>query len=283
VKVLDGRHVAAAIEKEVADKIGDGLSPYLVVVLVGEDPASELYVRRKMAACQRVGITSEVVKLPDTTLLMRSLENLNINPKVHGILVQLPLPKGYSKHAVFDAVSPQKDVDGFHTENVGLALQGRPRFLPCTSMAVERILMGNGISLEGKHVVIANRSDVVGKPLFGMLVQDIAHRANATVTMCHDKTPASMFRRICRQADIIVSATGIVGFITPDLVHEETVVVDVGINRDAHGRLCGDVDYEPVLHKAHAVTPVPGGVGPLTVSCLLENTYRASRLHLERG
>lgn len=263
--------------------------PCLAVVLCSDDPASEIYVRRKQAACKEVGIHSTVIRPFDGGIenwtdpmghLLKLLDWLNDDCSIHGILVQLPLPAGLDQYRVFDHLNPLKDVDVFHPENVGLLLQGRPRFVPCTPAAVRELLTRNGVAIEGKKVAIVNRSDVVGKPLKALLIQN-NDQANATVTMCHDRTPPCLLRDVCRSADIIVVAVGKPGFLTADLVSDGAVVVDVGINRqEGSKKIVGDVDFEPVARKASWISPVPGGVGPMTVTMLLRNTIAAQQLLL---
>lgn len=280
-QLLDGKTLARTIQAEIALEVAEFIEnnavvPCLATVLVGADPASEVYVRNKRQACERVGMESRHFPLPAETTedeLLDLVHRLNKDDDVHGILVQLPLPKQISEQRVLLAVSAAKDVDCFHPENVGLLVQGRPRFLPCTPHGVQQLLIRNGIDTAGKHVVVVGRSDIVGKPLANMLVQKGAG-ADATVTVCHSRTrdlPA-----VTRTADILVAAIGKARFITADMVRPGAVVVDVGINRTETG-LCGDVDFAPVAEVASHITPVPGGVGPLTITMLLKNTLTACR------
>jgi methylenetetrahydrofolate dehydrogenase (NADP+)/methenyltetrahydrofolate cyclohydrolase len=280
-QLLDGKTLARTIQAEIAVEVAEfiennGVVPCLATVLVGADPASEVYVRNKRQACERVGMESRHFPLPAETSeeeLLDLVHKLNRDDDVHGILVQLPLPKQISEQRVLLAVSAAKDVDCFHPENVGLLVQGRPRFLPCTPHGVQQLLLRNGIDTAGKHVVVVGRSDIVGKPLANMLVQKGAG-ADATVTVCHSRTrdlPA-----VTRTADILVAAIGKARFITAEMVRPGAVVVDVGINRTETG-LCGDVDFGPVSEVASHITPVPGGVGPLTITMLLKNTLTACR------
>jgi methylenetetrahydrofolate dehydrogenase (NADP+)/methenyltetrahydrofolate cyclohydrolase len=251
-----------------------GITPTLAAVLVGDDPASEVYVRNKRKDCEEVGIASVLEKLPAETTqeqLLTVIEQLNEDSRIHGILVQLPLPKQIDTEAILEAVSPAKDVDAFHPENVGRLVQGRPVFLPCTPHGVVELLKRNNIPTAGKHVVVVGRSDIVGKPLSIMLAQK---GADATVTLCHSRT--ADLPSVTRLADILVVAIGKPNFITADMVLPGATVVDVGINRVESG-LVGDVDYEPVSEVAGAITPVPGGVGPLTRVMLLVNTLTAAR------
>jgi len=279
--LLDGKALAKTIQAEIAAEVTDfverhAVKPCLATVLVGDDPASEVYIRNKRQACERVGMESRHATLPATTSeteLLRYVAGLNSDPAVHGILVQLPLPKQITETQVLIAIDPTKDVDCFHPENVGRLVQGRPRFLPCTPHGVQQLLVRNGIDSAGKHVVIVGRSDIVGKPLANMLVQK-APGADATVTVCHSRT--RNLAEITRTADILVAAIGRPRFVTADMVRPGAVVVDVGINRTATG-LCGDVDFAAVAEVASHITPVPGGVGPLTITMLLKNTLTACR------
>jgi methylenetetrahydrofolate dehydrogenase (NADP+) / methenyltetrahydrofolate cyclohydrolase len=279
-RILDGKQLATTIQAELQQQVAawtlqSGITPGLDVILVGENPASQVYVRNKHQACERIGIASRVHTLPAITTqaeLLQLIEQLNHDPKVHGILVQLPLPKQIASDAVLAAIAPSKDVDAFHAENVGLLVQGRPRFLPCTPHGVVQLLQRSAIPTAGKHVVIVGRSDIVGKPLANMLVQ---RGADATVTICHSQTPD--LGQFTRQADILVAAIGQPRFITANMVRAGAVVIDVGINRVGK-QLCGDVDYDALLSVASAITPVPGGIGPLTVTMLLWNTLKAAQL-----
>ena len=284
---MDGKAISKEIQTEIAQEVSQfieqsGITPCLAAVLVGDDPASEVYVRNKHRACERVGITSQMHKLPASTTqeeLLTLISQLNSAHDVHGILIQLPLPEGIDTLLVLDAVDPQKDVDAFHPENVGLISQGRPRFLPCTPHGVQQILDRCEIKMSGKHAVIVGRSDIVGKPMSMLLTARNSTRgpqaANATVTLCHSRT--QNLAEICRSADVIVAAIGVAKFITADMVKPGAVVVDVGINRTDEG-LCGDVDFEAVREVAGHITPVPGGVGPLTVTMLMYNTLDAAKL-----
>lgn len=278
-QILDGKNLAKQIRRELADEVAafhkeSGITPTLAAVLVGDDPASEVYVRNKRRDCEEVGIASVLEKLPAETTqeqLLTVIEQLNEDSRIHGILVQLPLPKQIDTEAVLEAVSPHKDVDAFHPENVGRLVQGRPVFLPCTPHGVVELLKRNNIPTAGKHVVVVGRSDIVGKPLSIMLAQK---GADATVTLCHSRT--ADLPSVTRLADVLVVAIGKPNFITADMVRPGATVVDVGINRVESG-LVGDVDYESVSEVAGAITPVPGGVGPLTRVMLLVNTLTAAR------
>jgi methylenetetrahydrofolate dehydrogenase (NADP+) / methenyltetrahydrofolate cyclohydrolase len=284
-RVLDGRAVAQQIQAELKGEIEARLAagwprPGLAAVLVGEDPASQVYVRNKHRACQRVGIESRLIHLPASASvdqLLQVIDQLNVDPEVHGILVQLPLPAGWPTRQVLDRIDPAKDVDAFSPVNVGRLVQGRPRFLPCTPHGVVQLLARSRVPTRGQHVVILGRSEIVGKPLANMLLQKDgpcgADWANATVTCCHSQS--TQLADLCRSADILVAAIGQPRFVTADLVAPGAVVIDVGINRLGE-ELVGDVDYQPVAEIASAITPVPGGIGPLTISMLLANTLKAA-------
>ena len=280
-KILDGKALAQTIQAEIAAEVADfvrngAAPPTLAAVLVGEDPASQVYVRNKQRACQRAGIESRMRRLPAETTqdeLLQLIGELNDDDSVHGILVQLPLPKQIDEQVVLRAVSPRKDVDAFHPENVGLLMQGQPRFLPCTPHGIQQLLVRSGIETAGKHVVIIGRSDIVGKPMAAMMMQK-ADGANATVTVCHSRT--ENLPEMSRSADILIVAIGRAKFVTADMVRPGAAVIDVGMNRTDEG-LSGDVDFDAVREVAGHITPVPGGVGPLTVSMLLYNTLEAAR------
>lgn len=286
-RILDGKATAAAIREEIAEEVKQWTdqgnpTPTLAAVLVGDDPASQVYVRNKERACAKVGMQSRLIRRDvDTTTedLLNLLEELNNDPAVNGILVQLPLPDAIDTQKVLDAVTPLKDVDAFAPENVGLLVQGRPRFLPCTPHGVLQILARHDCKLAGKHVVVIGRSDIVGKPMANMLVQrDLgwgADYANATVTICHSRS--QNMAEIVRQADVVVAAVGVPKLVTSDMVQPGAVVIDVGINR-VDEKLVGDVDYDGLLSVASAITPVPGGIGPLTIAMLLRNTLKACQL-----
>jgi len=285
--LLDGKTTAEAIRAEIRQEVVDyqaetGCAPTLAAVLVGDDPASQVYVRNKERACADVGMHSRLSRLSDTTSteqLLNLLSELNADRSVNGILVQLPLPGQVDSQAVLDAVTPLKDVDAFAPENVGLLAQGRPRFLPCTPHGVAQILARYEIETIGKHVVIVGRSDIVGKPMASMLMQrdyGLGPRmANASVTVCHSQSYG--LAELTRQADILIVAIGRPAFITADMVKPRAVVVDVGINR-VGDRLVGDVDFAALQPVASAITPVPGGIGPLTIAMLLRNTLTAAQL-----
>lgn len=286
-EIMDGKAIASEIQKEIAQEVEQfttetGVQPCLAAVLVGDDPASQVYVRNKERACERVGIASQMHRLSSETTqqeLLSLIRELNEDVSVHGILVQLPLPSHLDETSVLDAVNPLKDADAFHPENVGLISQGRPRFLPCTPHGVQQIIDRCGIELSGKHVVVVGRSEIVGKPMAMILLNRDSSRgpraANATVTVCHSRT--TNLADVTKTADVLVAAIGKPLFITADMIKPGAVVVDVGINRVESG-LVGDVDFVPVSEVASHITPVPGGVGPLTVTMLLYNTLTGARL-----
>lgn len=274
---IDGKAIAAAIrqelKQEVATLAAQGIIPGLAVILVGSDPASCTYVRNKQRACAEVGIYSEQVSLPEETTeeeLLAAVRRLNARPDIHGILCQLPLPRHLDDKAVIAAIDPAKDVDAFHAENVGRVMLGEQRFVPCTPAGVMELLHRSGIPVAGRDCVVIGRSNIVGKPMAMLLLQE-----NATVTVCHSRT--ADLAAHCRRADILIAAVGRPGFVTADMVKPGATVIDVGINRDANGRLCGDVDFAAVEPIAGAITPVPGGVGPMTIAMLLRNTVAAAR------
>lgn len=274
---IDGKAIAAAVrgelKAEVAALTAAGNTPGLAVIIVGDDPASRVYVNNKKKACADVGIRSEEFALPaDTTEqeLLALVDTLNRRDDIHGILCQLPLPRGLDDKAVIAAISPEKDVDAFHAANVGHIMIGDYTFLPCTPAGVMELLHRTGISVEGKNCVVIGRSNIVGKPMAMLLLHE-----NATVTICHSRTQG--LAEICRHADVLVAAVGRAGFVTADMVKEGAVVIDVGMNRDAEGKLCGDVDAAAVEPVAGYLTPVPGGVGPMTIAMLLKNTVTAAK------
>jgi len=272
--IINGKEISAAIREEIKAEVhGMSVRPGLAVVLVGDDPASAVYVRNKSKACAEVGIYSEVYRLPEETgreQLLGLIEQLNQSPLIHGILVQLPLPKHLDPEEVIMAIDPAKDVDAFHPVNVGKIMIGNYDFLPCTPAGVMELLHRSGIEVSGKECVVIGRSNIVGKPQAMLLLHE-----NATVTVCHSKTRD--LPSVCRRADILVSAVGKAKFVTADMVRNGAVVIDVGMNRDENGKLCGDVDFEPVSEKASYITPVPGGVGPMTITMLLKNTVTAAK------
>lgn len=276
--ILDGKGFAAqckeSIRQEVQRLTEAGRRPGLAVVLVGNNPASQVYVRNKENDCRECGIYSAMYTLPEETTeqeLLELLDVLNHDDSVHGILVQLPVPKHIDAQKVIEAIDPIKDVDCFHPMNVGYLTQGMPRFAPCTPAGIVKLMEHYGIDPAGKHCVVIGRSNIVGKPMSLLLLQK-----NGTVTICHSGTKDLKEQTL--QADILVSAVGKTGFVTADMVKEGAVVIDVAMNRNDQGKLCGDVDYPAVAEKAGAITPVPGGVGPMTRVMLLENTLTACRL-----
>jgi len=276
-KILDGKKISEEIKERIRIEVGrlreNGITPGLGVILVGENPASKVYVRNKQKACENVGIYSEEHKLPEATTqeeLLSLVERLNRDSKIHGILVQLPLPKHINSDTILNAILPSKDVDGFHPYNMGMLLIGQPIFIPCTPYGIMKLMEYSNIPIEGKTAVVIGRSNIVGKPVAILLM----HK-NATVTVCHSKTKD--LGEVCRRADILVAAIGKPKMIKGDMVKEGAVVIDVGINRLDDGSLVGDVDYEGVSEKAGWITPVPGGVGPMTITMLLNNTLEAAR------
>jgi methylenetetrahydrofolate dehydrogenase (NADP+)/methenyltetrahydrofolate cyclohydrolase len=281
--IIDGKQLAQTMQAEIAAAVAafvqeSGVRPGLAAVLVGDNPASQIYVRNKRRDCQKVGIDSWQHELPRETTQAQLLEHvarLNADPAVHGILVQLPLPPHIDESAVIRAVAPAKDVDGFTPENLGLLAAGHPRYLPCTPHGVQQLLLRGGIPVDGRHVVIVGRSNIVGKPLALILMQK-APGANATVTVCHSRSRD--LAGLTRQADVVVVAIGQARFLKADMVRPGVAVVDVGINRLPDGKVVGDVDFGPVSAVAGAITPVPGGVGPMTITMLLHNTLQAARL-----
>jgi methylenetetrahydrofolate dehydrogenase (NADP+) / methenyltetrahydrofolate cyclohydrolase len=281
--ILDGKALAERFRDELAVevlefRVNTGIVPGLSVVLVGDDPASRVYVRNKQNAVNAAGMNGDVIRLPAETSqadLLALIDELNDDPAVHGILVQLPLPKQIDSRLVIERINPLKDVDGFHPSNFGLLAQGNPRFVPCTPLGIVELLKDAEVETRGAHVVVLGRSQVVGKPIALLLLQK-GEGADATVTVCHTgtKDPAAF----ARQADILIAAMGQPELVTADWVKPGAVVIDVGIHRKADGKLCGDVDFASVSEVASRITPVPGGVGPMTVAMLLSNTLHAARL-----
>ena len=273
MKLLDGKVLAAKMRAEIKENIAKAdIVPGLAVVIVGEDPASKIYVRNKIKACADVGMRSFSYELPATVSqkeLEALLDALAVDDAIHGILLQLPLPKGLNAESAMARIPTEKDVDGFSAEHLGQLVLNEQRFAACTPSGVMMLLKDAGIELSGKNAVVLGRSDTVGKPMALLLLNE-----SATVTICHSKTKD--VAAICRAADVIVSAVGKVNFVTADMVKDGAVVVDVGINHDENGKLCGDVDFENVSKKASYITPVPGGVGPMTITMLLKNTCIAA-------
>ena len=290
-KIIDGKQVAADMRAELKEKVAKlkdkGVTPGLAVVLVGEDPASKSYVTAKERACEEIGIYSDDNRLPAETTeedLLALIDKLNTDPKINGILVQLPLPKHIDEDKILLAIDPAKDVDGFHPVNVGKMVVGQDAYLPCTPHGIIQLLIRSKVKLEGAEVVIVGRSNIVGKPIANMLIQK-APTGNATVTVCHTRTK-NMAEHV-KRADIIIAAAGWPNTITADMVKDGAVVIDVGVNRveDATKkrgyRLAGDVDFEAVKEKASLITPVPGGVGPMTITMLLYNTVQSAEKTLQ--
>jgi methylenetetrahydrofolate dehydrogenase (NADP+)/methenyltetrahydrofolate cyclohydrolase len=273
---IDGKAIAQTVRSELAVRVqrlkAMAVTPGLAVVIVGDDPASKVYVRNKALACQQLEMHSEVHALPAETSqaqIIAFLRRLNADPAIHGILVQLPLPNRMDSRSVIEAIAPEKDVDGFHYQNVGALVVGDAGFYPCTPWGVMRMLEEEGVKVEGKHAVVVGRSTIVGKPMAMLLLN-----ASATVTICHSKTPD--LAAVTRQGDILVAAVGRARMIRADMVKPGAVVIDVGINRLPDGKLAGDVDYAGVAEVASMITPVPGGVGPMTIAMLLANTVKSA-------
>jgi methylenetetrahydrofolate dehydrogenase (NADP+)/methenyltetrahydrofolate cyclohydrolase len=281
--ILDGKALAGRLRQRLAIEVAEfrqatGVVPGLTVVLVGADPASQVYVRNKRNACEAAGMRGEVLRLPAETNqaeLLATIDRLNADQDVHGILVQLPLPRGIDEHTVVERVDPLKDVDGLHPVNAGLLAQGVPRFVPCTPLGIRELLLDAGIDTRGAQAVVLGRSQLVGKPMALLLLQK-GERGDATVTVCHTgtKDPAA----VSRLADILIVAMGRPEQVTANWVKQGAVVIDVGTHKRDDGSLCGDVEYSSVSQVASRITPVPGGVGPLTVAMLLRNTLLAARL-----
>ena len=273
MKLLDGKTLAAQLRTQLKEKIAQSsFALGLAVVIVGEDPASQIYVRNKIKACEEVGIRSYCYELPANAKqeqLEALLSTLGADANVHGILLQLPLPKGLDADKASRCIPVKKDVDGFSSAHLGQLALGKEKIAACTPSGVMKMLAYYGIDVCGKHAVVLGRSDTVGKPMAMLLLN-----ANATVTICHSKT--KNLKEICKQADILISAVGRANYVTEDMLKEGALVVDIGMNRDENGKLCGDVDFEQVKEKASWITPVPGGVGPMTIAMLLENTYRSA-------
>ena len=275
---MDGKMVSAKVRGSILEEVNGlrdkGVRPGLAVIIVGEDPASKVYVRNKERACEECGFYSEKYALPEETTqeeLLGLIDELNHNPRIDGILCQLPVPKHINEQAIIDAISPEKDVDAFHPINVGKIMVGNFDFLPCTPAGVMQLLEEYDIDPNGKNCVVIGRSNIVGKPMAMLLL----HK-NGTVTICHSRT--KNLKEVCAQADILVAAVGKADFVTADMVKEGAVVIDVGMNRK-DGKLCGDVAFDEVNEKASYLTPVPGGVGPMTITMLMKNTLKAAKLH----
>ncbi|BAK16121.1 bifunctional methylenetetrahydrofolate dehydrogenase/methenyltetrahydrofolate cyclohydrolase FolD [Solibacillus sp. FSL K6-1781] len=280
--IINGKEIGQEIRTGVATRVQalkeQGITPGLAVILVGDNPASKTYVANKQKSCEQIGMYSELVKLPEEIseqALLEQIRELNERASIHGILVQLPLPKHINEDKVIQTISPEKDVDGFSPISVGKMMLGQDTYLPCTPYGVMKMLEHAGIDVAGKHAVIVGRSHIVGKPMGQLLLQK-----DATVTYTHSKTPDLPY--FTKQADILIAAVGRANFITSEHIKEGAVVIDVGINRNEDNRLCGDVDFDDVLGIASHITPVPGGVGPMTITMLLENTVQAAEKELER-
>ena len=279
MQIIDGKKVSAEVKEKVRLdtlklKEEHGLTPGLAVIIVGDDPASRVYVNNKKKACEAVGFVSEEYALPASTTqeeLLALVDTLNNKSDINGILCQLPLPKHLDDKAVIERISPQKDVDAFHAVNVGKIMLGEYEFLPCTPAGVMEMLHSYDIPVEGKECVVIGRSNIVGKPMGMLLLHE-----NGTVTICHSRT--ENLGEVCRRADILVAAVGRAKFVTADMVKDGAVVIDVGMNRDENGKLCGDVDFDAVAPKCSYITPVPGGVGPMTIATLMKNTLRACKM-----
>jgi methylenetetrahydrofolate dehydrogenase (NADP+)/methenyltetrahydrofolate cyclohydrolase len=278
---LDGNALAQELRAGFAERVNElklqGVTPGLAVILVGADPASEVYVRNKVNGCLAIGMHSEKIVYPAEVTqaeVLAKIAALNADPKIHGILVQLPLPKHFDADLVLEAIAAEKDVDGFHAENVGALMQGQPRFIPCTPYGVMKLLEKSKVNLKGAEAVVIGRSNIVGKPMAMLLLH-----AGATVTVCHSQTRDLAFHT--KRADILVAAVGRPRFVTGEMVKPGAVVIDVGINRLPDGKLCGDVDYDSVQNVAAQITPVPGGVGPMTITMLLANTLESAERTLK--
>lgn len=275
MNLIDGKAVSLAVKERVRDEIAaKGLKIGLAVVIVGNNQASRVYVNNKKKACEFCGITSYEYALPEETTeeqLLELVDTLNGDKNVNGILVQLPLPEQIDEKKIIEHISPEKDVDAFNAVNVGKIMIGDYAFLPCTPAGVMELIHSTGTEVSGKECVVIGRSNIVGKPMAMLLLHE-----NGTVTVCHSRT--KNLAEICRRADILVAAVGKAGFVTADMVKDGAVVIDVGMNRNAEGKLCGDVDFDNVAPKCSYITPVPGGVGPMTIAMLMENTLRAKKL-----
>ncbi|MCH2446329.1 MAG: bifunctional 5,10-methylenetetrahydrofolate dehydrogenase/5,10-methenyltetrahydrofolate cyclohydrolase [Candidatus Marinimicrobia bacterium] len=284
-KILSGKEVASAVYDDLSSRIdrltSEKITPGLAAVLVGDDPASQVYVRNKRRRFENMGLFGETFKMGDDSSesdVLAFINDLNGDDRFHGILIQLPLPKGIDSDNVLRSVRPDKDVDGFHPENIGLLAAGNPRFIPCTPKGILRILQFYNIETSGKHAVIVGRSNIVGRPM-ALMLSAKNDTGNATVTVCHSRTPDIAYYTL--QADIVIAAVGMPSLIKGDMISDGTVIIDVGINRvednsEKGYKLSGDVDYESVMDKASAITPVPGGVGPMTIAMLVENTVEAA-------
>ena len=276
-QILNGKLISAVIREDIAGEVEflkrEGITPGLAVILVGDDQASQTYVRNKERACEQLGMKSELIVFPATITenkLLEKLAELNDRSDIHGILVQLPLPKHIDESRVIETINPVKDVDGFHPINIGRMMTKQEALLPCTPFGILKMVKNTGIEIAGKHVVVVGRSNIVGKPVGQLFLNE-----DATVTYCHSKT--ADLRAFTKQADILIVAVGVAKLIKADDVKEDAIVIDVGMNRDELNKLCGDVDFDDVVHKASYITPVPGGVGPMTITMLMQNTVQAAK------
>jgi len=281
-QIIDGKEIAKRKKQEIAVEVEElkksGVTPGLAVIIVGDNQASQTYVRNKQKTCKELGMHSVMIEYKETVSeeeLLRKIEQLNVDDSIHGILVQLPLPGHISEMKVIETISPEKDVDGFHPVNIGRMMIGQEAFLSCTPYGILVLLKETGIDLEGKEVVVVGRSNIVGKPVGQLLLNE-----NSTVTYCHSRTKGLEQRT--QSADIIIAAVGKAGFITKNHVKQGAVVIDVGINRNSEGKLCGDVAFDEVKEKAGYITPVPGGVGPMTITMLMYNTLKSARNSLSK-
>lgn len=277
-KIIDGKQISMQVKMQVKEEVQQlaeqQISVCLAVVIVGNDPASRVYVNNKKKACDLVGIQSMEYALPEETTqqeLLALIEKLNQDKQINGILVQLPLPKGIDEKKVIETISPQKDVDAFHAVNVGKIMIGNYDFLPCTPAGCMDLIRSTGVEIQGKHCVVIGRSNIVGKPMSMLMLHE-----NATVTICHSKTVN--LKEVCQTADILIAAVGKANLVTADMVKQGAVVIDVGMNRLPNGKLCGDVDFQTVQEVAGYITPVPGGVGPMTIATLMKNTVTAAKV-----
>lgn len=276
-QILNGKSISATIREEIASEVEllkeNGIIPGLAVILVGDDQASQTYVRNKEKACEQLAMKSELITYPASISedkLLDKLVELNHRPDIHGILVQLPLPGHIDEKRVIETIDPAKDVDGFHPINIGRMMTKQEALLPCTPFGILKMVQKTGIEIAGKHVVVVGRSNIVGKPVGQLFLNE-----NATVTYCHSKTVD--LRHFTKQADILIAAVGIAKMIKADDIKEGAIVIDVGMNRDESNKLCGDVDFDDVIHKASYITPVPGGVGPMTITMLMYNTVQVAK------
>jgi methylenetetrahydrofolate dehydrogenase (NADP+)/methenyltetrahydrofolate cyclohydrolase len=282
-QIINGKEIAQQLRISMKDQVEElkkmGVTPGLAVVILGEDPASQSYVKAKIKACEEIGVYSKCIRLPMETKeaeLLQYIEELNNDQDIHGILVQLPLPKHIAEKAVIDAISPEKDVDGFHPVNVGNMLIGDECYLPCTPHGIVKMIQSTGTTIAGKNVVVVGRSNIVGKPVSMLLLQE-----HATVTICHSRT--AELSEFTKKADILIVAIGKAGVIGKEHVSEGTIVIDVGVNRTEEGKLVGDVQFEQVSEVASHITPVPGGVGPMTITMLLFNTLESAKFHHKKS